>query len=82
MTNRELLRFAMPLKSLSADQWESAWKHLNELYDKHSDTPLYSAFVQLLLNQSRIEISNNYNDYFFDTLDEVAGKNVCDLSLI
>lgn len=82
MTNRELLRFAMPLKSLSSVQWDSVLEHLDELYNKQPDTPLYSAFIQLLLNQSRIEISNNYNDYFFDTLDEDAGKNVCDLSLI
>ena len=82
MTNRELLRFAMPLRSLSAEQWDCVWEHLNELYSEQSDSPLYTAFVQLLLNQSRIEISNNYNDYFFDTLDEVAGKKACEISLV
>jgi hypothetical protein len=82
MTNRELLRFAMPLKKLSTEQWDSVWKHLEKLYAEQPSSPLYLAFVQLLLNQSRIEISNNYNDYYFDTLDEVAGKNACEIRLI
>ena len=66
MTNRELLQKAMPLKSLS----EQEWNVLNDYVEKLKDNSIYVVLQTLITNQSRIEVMANYFDYFADKLDE------------
>jgi len=66
MTNRELLQKAMPLTSLT----ENEWNVLNDYLSKVSGTQISAILNTLVTNQSRIEIMSNYTDYFFDKLDE------------
>ena len=64
MTNRDLVQKAMPLASLTNEEWEEVNKHLA----KQSGT-LFNALQTLITNQSRIEVMTNYYDYYADTLD-------------
>ena len=66
MTNRELLQKAMPLTSLT----ENEWNVLNDYLLKVSGTQISAILNKLITNQSRIEIMSNYADYYFDTLDK------------
>lgn len=66
MTNRELLQKAMPLTSLT----ENEWNVLNDYLLKVSGTQMSAILDKLITNQSRIEIMSNYTDYYFDTLDK------------
>ena len=66
MTNRELLQKAMPLTSLT----ENEWNVLNDYLLKVSGTQISAILDKLITNQSRIEIMSNYADYYFDTLDK------------
>ena len=66
MTNRELLQKAMPLTSLT----ENEWNVLNDYLLKVSGTQIFAILDKLITNQSRIEIMSNYADYYFDTLDK------------
>ena len=68
MTNRELLFKAMPIVSLSRQEWEMFERHLVEV--KRKDGDLNGVLEKLFTNQSRIEVIGNYFDYFADTLDE------------
>ena len=73
MTNRELLQKAMPLTSLT----ENEWNVLNDYLLKVSGTQISAILDKLITNQSRIEIMSNYADYYFDTL----GKSVPECSV-
>ena len=66
MTNRELLQKAMPLTSLSEQEWNA----LNEYLPKVSGTQISAILNTLITNQSRIEIMSNYFDAYGDILDE------------
>ena len=66
MTNRELLQKAMPLTSLT----ENEWNVLNDYLHKVSGTQISAILNKIITNQSRIEIMSNYADYYFDTLDK------------
>lgn len=66
MTNRELLQKAMPLTSLT----ENEWNVLNDYLQKVSGTQISAILDKLITNQSRIEIMSNYADYYFDVLDK------------
>lgn len=65
MTNRELVQKAMPLVSLSNEEWETINKHL----EKQSGT-LFNALQTLITNQARIEVMGDYYDYYSDILEQ------------
>ncbi|SEP81184.1 hypothetical protein SAMN04487977_101499 [Treponema bryantii] len=65
MTNRELLQKAMPLYSLSEEQWNE----ILEVKTRLSGSAL-SALETLVSNQAKLEVMTNYIDYFFDSLDK------------
>ncbi len=66
MTNRELVQKAMPLTSLSEQEWNA----LNEYLAKVSGNQISAILNTLITNQSRIEIMTNYFDAYGDILDE------------
>lgn len=73
MTNRELLQKAMPLFSLSSKQWDMLVKHIEVI--GQTDINLYNALNKLLQNQAKIEIMDNYLDYFYDDLNSPVNEN-------
>lgn len=76
MTNRELLQKAMPLTSLSREQWNVFQKHLESI----KEPVLLSALKLLEQNQCRLEIIDNYINYYSDTLnEEVIEENLHNL---
>ena len=66
MTNRELVQLAMPLTSLS----EQEWNLLNDYLAKVSGNQIYAILNTLIINQSRIETMTNYFDVYGDILDD------------
>lgn len=62
MTNRELLQKAMPLYSLTNDQWHLIERHI----EKVSDIDLKSVLKTLLANQAKLETLNMVSDYYSD----------------
>ena len=66
MTNRELLQKAMPLTSLSEQEWNA----LNDYLAKVSGNQISAILNILITNPSRIEIMTNYFDAYGDILDE------------
>jgi hypothetical protein len=76
MTNRELLSKAMPLSSLSENQWNELNKHAAEI-ERAGNTELSAALKTLQKNQARLEVMGNYFDYFGDVIDQpVREKSV------
>ena len=72
MTHRELLNMAMPLISLTNEQWDLICEHL----EKH-DAELSAIIRILICNQARIEVTGNYLDYYFDSLEkQVSAETV------
>ena len=78
MTNRELLQKAMPLTSLT----ENEWNVLNDYLLKVSGTQISAILNKLITNQSRIEIMSNYADYYFDTLDKPLSRCSVELQAV
>ena len=70
MTNRELLEQAMPISTLSRQEWVAIWEYAEYLEKTEKGSKLYNAVKQLLVNQARLEVKSNYLDYFGDRLDE------------
>lgn len=61
MTNKDLLKTAMPLVSLSRKEWNA----FNSLIEStEPDTELYRALSTLCSNQAKIEVISNYLFYY------------------
>lgn len=69
MTHKELVQIAMPLKNLTQKQWDILVKHFEEV-KRSENAELIDALLILETNQARIEVLSNYNDYYFDTMDD------------
>ena len=80
LTNRELLMNAMPLSSLSRNQWNMVLKHLEKM--EKSDKELFAALNTLCSNQSKLEIITNYKDYFFDSMDKEVSEESFQINVI
>ena len=68
MTNRELVQKAMPLRSLSRNEWKAILNHAERT--KFTDKEIFHTINIILENQARLEILSNYHDYYFDKLEE------------
>lgn len=66
MTNRELLQIAIPLENLSNTEWEKIIRY-SEQTEKSDVSKILN---KILVNQARIEVMSNYNDYYFDRLED------------
>ena len=76
MTNRDLVNKAMPLVTLSREQWEAVIKHLDELERYNGcSTALYQAFKTLQDNQAKIEVMGDYFDAINYEYDEPVRQN-------
>lgn len=76
LTNRDLMRNAMPLVSLSRKQWSLILKHTENI-ECAGDGELFKTLETLIDNQSRLEVIGGYVEYYKDTLDEpVSDKAV------
>lgn len=73
MTNRELLQKAMPLVSLSKEEWTVFLRHIEETKQNESD--VCGVLETISNNQARLEIIGNYLDYYADKLDEEIGQS-------
>ena len=70
-TKRNLLNKAMPLFSLSQSQWEAVNSHLEKIeISDGADIELYNALRTLQSNQAKIEIMDEYCDYYGRNLDD------------
>ena len=77
LTNRELVMNAMPLVSLSREQWNSIIEHCEENEVTNGcDSILVIALKTMIVNQSRLEVMSNYFDYHLEDLD----NQVCEKS--
>lgn len=70
MTNKELLLQAMPLCTLSENEWDIFLHYL----DKINNATLKQTMNKLKFNQARIEIIGNYLDYYSDIADQPVNK--------
>ena len=77
LTNRELLKNAMPLKSLTRAQWNTILAYAEELKNMDNDSALRTTIDTLISNQSKIEIMEQYSYYYLNELD----NKVCDESI-
>ncbi len=69
LSNRELLSNAMPLKSLSREQWNSVLQFYSKYLDTNNNT-LLNAVHTLITNQSRIEVISKYNECYMNEIDD------------
>ena len=76
MTNRDLVNKAMPLMTLTREQWEAVINHLDEL-EKYNgrNTPLYQAFKTLQDNQAKLEVMGDYFESINYEVDEPVRQN-------
>lgn len=84
LTNKELLLNAMPLVSLSRVQWNTLIKHALEVEKKEgTDSDIIKILEILTVNQSRIEVTNNYVDSYLRDIDKpVSEESKCVFQLI
>ena len=66
LTNRDLLKKAMPLKSITRKQWNA----ILALADGLSETDLSIALNTMISNKAKIEIISNYSFYYSQELDK------------
>ena len=83
LTNRELVQRAMPLVSLSRKQWGILLKHIEEIErSQGNESEIFKALETVHNNQARIEVMNNYYDYYGDVLEDgirdcsIVGVNI------
>ncbi len=70
LTNREMLRRAMPLYSLSRVQWNELMNYMkSEEMEKGTDSGIYRILKLIISNQAKIEIINKYCLYYSEELD-------------
>ena len=70
MTNRDLLEQAMPMSTLTRQEWSAIQEHAEYLERTEKDSKLCNAVKQLLVNQARLEVRSSYLDHFNETLDD------------
>lgn len=70
LTNRELVRNAMPLKGLSREQWNSLICHVKNLTETNVNPLLESSIKTLISNQSKIEVMDLISVYYLAELNE------------
>lgn len=75
MTNKDLLEQAMPMHSLTRQEWIAIQEYTEYLERTEKGSILYTAIKQLLVNQARLEVRSNYLDHFNETLDDDVGEN-------
>lgn len=82
LTNLELLKNAMPLKSISRSQWKSLLQHLEIVEGiEGEDSDLVIALKTVLENQSKMEIISNYNFYYHEELNKPVPEESITLAL-
>lgn len=67
-TNRDLLKKAMPMSSLSKTQWEK----IISLMEEVQDPELYHTLETITSNQAKLEVVNNYMNYFKDAINKTV----------
>lgn len=71
ISNRDLLKKAMPLNSFSKEQWEIFLNHLETIEAlEDDDSKLVEMLHVVFENQARISVMENYCFYFNDSLDK------------
>ena len=65
MMYRELVQKAMPLENLTGEEWDLLNSYLGKQNDK-----LNPVLKKLVQNQARIEMIDNFLDYYGDKLEE------------
>ena len=73
MTNKELLKIAMPFISLSGKQWNALVNHVDELEDK--DSEIYKTMRLLMINQARIEVIADH-EFYYPSNDKLRNVNI------
>lgn len=83
LTNKELVRNAMPLKGLSREQWNSLLCHVKNLAETNVNPLLESSIKILLSNQSKLEVMDLISVYYINELNEpVKDYTVKELNII
>ena len=70
LTNRELLMNAMPLSSLSREQWNVVLTHIQS-----TNGEVHKVLDTLIANQSKLEVISNYKEFYYENLDEPVTEN-------
>lgn len=78
LTNRELLRNAMPLFGLSRKQWNCVIEFAEEQKYSGDNCCLSEALAIMIGNQSKIEVMEQYNMYQYDALDNLVKEEYLD----
>ena len=73
MTNKDLLKLAMPFISLSGKQWNEFINHVDEFEDK--DSEIYKVLKLLMVNQARIEVIADH-EFYYDSNDKRLNNNI------
>ncbi len=79
LTNKELLKNAMPLVSLTRMQWNIILAYAERLENSKSNPELQSVLEVLISNQSKLEIMEQYSYYYYDELDNKVFNESVDL---
>lgn len=83
LTNKELLLNAMPLVSLSRNEWNSFHKHMEKVErEQGEDSVIFKILETLNMNQSRLEVRSNYLAYFGDVLEEKVREESTELDQV
>lgn len=79
LTNRDLLRNAMPLVSLEHEQWKLIMRYMETATLEKS---IKDVLETVLVNQSRIEVLNSYGIYYGDKYDEPVPQKSVEMTVI
>lgn len=73
MTNKDLLKIAMPLVSLSGKQWSELVNHVEE--SKYNDSEIYKILKLLMINQARIEVIADH-EFYYNSNDKLRNVSI------
>ena len=74
-THKELMSVAMPMVSLSREEWNILLKHIKQVEQTEvSESCLLKAFEKVISNQAKLEVSNKYMDSHMKELDDPVNE--------
>ena len=80
LTNKDLLVNALPIMSLSRNQW-NAFMKLLESVEREGESDLFDALKTLCRNQSKIEILSAFGFYYNQDLSSQVPEKSIELEI-
>lgn len=79
LTKKEMVSAAMPIMSLSREQWNSLLKHIKQVeQNEPAESVLVKTLEKISSNQAKLEVISRFFDSYIKEIDDpVNEESVC-----